>query len=91
MQSVGSGRHVAYKGCCCMKEEKGAQLYLMVCARLQTELYLMVGTQLLLLWLELQPSSCHRPFIGTPSKTTDCLFLCLQGVADALPGMAMPV
>jgi hypothetical protein len=32
-----------------MKEEKGAQLYLMVCTQLQMHLYLMVGTQLLLL------------------------------------------
>jgi hypothetical protein len=38
--------------------------------------------------LNLQASSCHRPFTRTLSKTTGFLFSCLQGVADALPGMA---
>jgi hypothetical protein len=47
----------------------------------------MVGTQMLLLWLNLQVSFCCRPAARTLNKTTDCLFPCLHGAADALPGM----
>jgi hypothetical protein len=39
------------------------------CIRLQTQLYLMDGTQLLLLWLNLQASSCCHPFAGTVHTT----------------------
>jgi hypothetical protein len=55
----------------------------------RTQLYLMVGTQWLTLWFNLQASSCRRPLIGTINETTGCLFSCLQGVADALPGLAI--
>jgi hypothetical protein len=40
-----------------MQEEKGAPLFLLV------------GTDLLLFWLTLQASSCHRPITGTSNKT----------------------
>jgi hypothetical protein len=56
-----------------MKEEKGAQLHLTVCTQLRMQLYLMVGTRLLLLYLDLQASSCHRPFTRELNKTTGCL------------------
>jgi hypothetical protein len=51
-----------------MKEEKGEQLYLKICTQMQTQLYLMVGTQLLLLRLNLQASSCPGPFTRTLNK-----------------------
>jgi hypothetical protein len=76
-----------------MQEGKGAQLYLMVCTQLRMQSYLMVGTQLLLFWLDLQPqaSSCLRPLTWTKKKTTGCSFPCLQGAADALLGMSVPM
>jgi hypothetical protein len=61
-----------------VKEEKWAQLHLVVCTQFRTQLYLMVGTQMLLLWWNLQASSCHRPVTGTSNKTTGCVFLCLE-------------
>jgi hypothetical protein len=72
-----------------MKEEKGAQLYLRLCTHLRTQLHLMVGTQLLLLLLNLQAFSCHRPFTGKLNKTTAGLFPCLQDVADCPLGKAI--
>jgi hypothetical protein len=72
-----------------MKEEKEAQLHLTVCTQLRMQLYLMVATQPLLLWLNLQAFSCHRLFTGTTNKKSGCVFPCLQGVAGALPGVAI--
>jgi hypothetical protein len=93
MKIVGSGSHVAFKGCCCVKEEKGAQLYLMVCTQLRTPLFLISGAQLLLLWLNLQASCKHLPAAilvpGHEIKNAGCLFPCLKVVANALPGMAI--
>jgi hypothetical protein len=45
------------------------------------------GTHLLLLWLNLQASSCYGPFKGTSNKPPCCLFPYLQGVAVVLPGI----
>jgi hypothetical protein len=70
-----------------MKEENGAQLHQMVCTLWQTQLYLMVGIQLLLFWLNFQASS-FLPITGTLMKTTGRSFSCLHVVADALPNMA---
>jgi hypothetical protein len=51
-----------------MKEEKGARLYLMVC------------TQLLLLWLNLQASSCHHLYTGTINdQRLPCPLLTFRG------------
>jgi hypothetical protein len=74
-----------------VNEEKGAQLYLVVRTPSQTQLHLMVGTQLLLLCLSLQASPSPRPFTKVLNKMTGCLFPCLLGVADALPGMAKAI
>jgi hypothetical protein len=54
---------------------KVARLYLMVCTHLWSQLHLMIGSVLLLLWLKLQASSCHCTFNGTLDKTTSCMFL----------------
>jgi hypothetical protein len=75
--------------CYCTYEGNGARLYLMVCTKLRTPLYLMLDTQLLLLWLNLQAFFCCRPFPGVLNKNTGCLFPCLQGMANALLGMAL--
>jgi hypothetical protein len=37
----------------------------------------MIGSVLLLLWLKLQASSCHRTFNGT-LDTTNCMFLVMM-------------
>jgi hypothetical protein len=58
----------------------------MGCTQLRTKVYMMAGNQLLLLWLNLQASSCHHTCTGAFNKTTGCVFPCLQDVADALPG-----
>jgi hypothetical protein len=66
-----------------------AQFYLMLYTQLQTHLDVMVGAQLLLLWFDLQASSCSRPFARTSNKTASCCFSCLQGLATAHLGMAI--
>jgi hypothetical protein len=73
-----------------MKEEKGVQLYFMVCKQQWTQLYLMVGTQLLVAITGIvQPPSFYRDVKRIKlNNTTGCLFLCLQSMADALLGMA---
>jgi hypothetical protein len=73
-----------------MKEETGAQLYFMVCKQQWTQLYLMVGTQLLVAITGIaQPPSFSRDVKRINlNNTTGCLFLCLQNEADALSGMA---
>jgi hypothetical protein len=44
---------------CCRRQKD--TITLMVCTQLWTQLYLRVGTQLLLLWMNLQASSCRYP------------------------------
>jgi hypothetical protein len=49
------------------------------------QVYLMVGMQLLLLWLTIISPPCCCPFTKTLDTTTSCVFPCLQRVAGALP------
>jgi hypothetical protein len=69
-----------------MKEEKGAPLNLVKSTNLRMQLYLMVGTQLLLLgWFYR-----HRlAAILLPVRYIELLACSPACVADALPGMAI--
>jgi hypothetical protein len=44
--------------------ERGTSVPLDLCTWFAYAIVLMVGTQLLLLWLNVQASTCHGPFIG---------------------------
>jgi hypothetical protein len=68
MKGVGSCGYEAHIDCCCMKEEKGEQLYLMVCTQLQTQLYLMGFTPQLLLWSNLRHLPALLIFLGQKIK-----------------------